>query len=56
MRKKITQELPVWKCLAKQEPKYGLTFDLFLTFKFCFQHSSFIFIFQFFLLNVMLAI
>ena len=56
MRKKITLEPPVRKCLAKQDPKYSLTFDLFSTFKFYFQHSSFIFIIQFFLLNVMLTI
>ena len=47
----ITQELPVQKCLTEQEPEYRLTLHLlifniqvlFSTFKFYFQHSSFIF-------------
>ena len=59
LKPKITQELPVQKFQAKQEPEYGLTFDLFSTFKFYIQHSSFIFniqvfifIIQFFGLNI----
>ena len=47
-KKKITQELPRQKFLAKQELEYGLTFDLFSTFNFYFQHSTFIFNIRFF--------
>ena len=43
LKPKITQELPVQKFQAKQEPEYCLTFDLFSTFKFYIQHSSFYF-------------
>ena len=51
-KKKITQELPREKFLAKQELEYSLTFDLFSTFNFYFQHSTFIFNIRFFLLNI----